>query len=53
MTDDLRQAAEEAVREIYTEEGAEIWWADHDRQTPEERERRQQKIVALVDGAYL
>lgn len=49
----LREQAEVAVRELYDEEGVRIWWADHDRQAPDEQERRQTRVVALADGGCL
>ena len=49
----LRQAAEDAVRGIYSEEDVAIWWTDHNRQTQDEQTLRQRNVVALVDGAFL
>lgn len=49
----LRPAAEEAVRDLNAEDGVTIWWADRDRQSPEEQERRQRNVVVLAGGAFL
>ena len=48
----LREKAEYAVAEAYSEEGQRVWWKHHDAQTPEEQQRLQRLVVQANAGYF-